>query len=127
MERPQKITFAQMRASGVRGLLIFCSGYQCSHLKKVSDDQWPDEVRLSDLEPRFVCHACRLGSCPNRNRAGHRRRAVRGRHGLPQDGCVKFKEDRTFADVDAAVRKLQIANAIDADHAPTPCLPYRKK
>ena len=21
-------------------------------------DQWPDQVRLSDLEPRFVCKAC---------------------------------------------------------------------
>jgi hypothetical protein len=27
MERPQKITLAHMRASGVRGLLIYCSDY----------------------------------------------------------------------------------------------------
>jgi len=26
LKRPQKITFAEMRASGVRGLLICCSG-----------------------------------------------------------------------------------------------------
>jgi hypothetical protein len=29
--RPQKITFAEMRSSGVRGLLIYCSDYKCSH------------------------------------------------------------------------------------------------
>jgi hypothetical protein len=27
----QKITLAEMRASGVRGPLIFCSDYRCSH------------------------------------------------------------------------------------------------
>jgi len=30
----------------------------CSHWKKLSADPWPDHIRLSDLEPRFVCHAC---------------------------------------------------------------------
>jgi hypothetical protein len=24
----------------------------------MSDDRWPDEMRLSDLEARFVCSAC---------------------------------------------------------------------
>ena len=27
---PQKITLAEMRASGVRGLLIYCSDFRCS-------------------------------------------------------------------------------------------------
>jgi hypothetical protein len=27
----QKITFAEMRAAGVRGLLVYCSDYKCSH------------------------------------------------------------------------------------------------
>jgi hypothetical protein len=31
MSRPQKITFGEMRSSGVRGLLIYCSDYNCSH------------------------------------------------------------------------------------------------
>jgi hypothetical protein len=31
-DRPQKITFADMRDMGVRGLLIYCSDYKCSHL-----------------------------------------------------------------------------------------------
>jgi hypothetical protein len=27
----QKITFGEMRASGIRNLLIYCSDYHCSH------------------------------------------------------------------------------------------------
>ena len=30
-ERPQKITFAEMRDMGVRGLLVYCADYCCSH------------------------------------------------------------------------------------------------
>jgi hypothetical protein len=45
----QKITFADMRASGVRGLLIYCSDYKRSHWTAISGDRWPDDVRLSDL------------------------------------------------------------------------------
>jgi hypothetical protein len=55
--RPQKITFGEMRASGVRGVLIYCADYHCSHSVEVNADPWPDEMRLSDLEPRFVCSA----------------------------------------------------------------------
>jgi hypothetical protein len=54
----QKITFAEMRAAGVRGLLIYCSDYRCSHSTAISGDRWPDQARLSDLEARFVCQAC---------------------------------------------------------------------
>jgi hypothetical protein len=57
-ERPQKITFAEMRESGVRGVLIYCSDYRCSHSTAISGDRWPDDVRLSDLEPKFICRAC---------------------------------------------------------------------
>jgi hypothetical protein len=52
---PQKITFGEMRSTGVRGLLIYCSDYHCSHSIAIKGDRWPDGVRLSDLEPRFVC------------------------------------------------------------------------
>jgi hypothetical protein len=50
--RPQKITLAEMGASGVRGLLIYCSDYRCSHWTAISGDRWTDSVRLSDLELR---------------------------------------------------------------------------
>jgi hypothetical protein len=58
VNRPQKITFAEMRDMRVRGLLVYCTDYRCSHSIAVSGDGWPDTVRLSDIEPRFVCRAC---------------------------------------------------------------------
>jgi hypothetical protein len=45
------------RASGVRGLLVYCADYKCSHSISMSADQ-ADDVRLSDLESLFVCRAC---------------------------------------------------------------------
>jgi hypothetical protein len=36
--RPQKITFGEMRAAGVRGILVYCSDYKCSHSIAVSAD-----------------------------------------------------------------------------------------
>ena len=56
--RPTKTTFAEMRAAGARGVLIYCSDYKCSHSTTISGDRWPDDVRLSDLEPRFTCQVC---------------------------------------------------------------------
>jgi hypothetical protein len=56
--RQQKISFEEMRASGVRGVLVYCSDYRCSHSTAINADRWPDHVRLSDIEPRFTCQAC---------------------------------------------------------------------
>jgi hypothetical protein len=56
--RPQKITFGEMRSSGVRGVLIYCADYGCSHLIEALADGWDDDMKLSDIEPRFVCTAC---------------------------------------------------------------------
>jgi hypothetical protein len=58
MERPTKITFAEMRNMGARGLLVYCADYRCSHTIAISGDPWPDDARLSDIEDRFVCRAC---------------------------------------------------------------------
>jgi len=58
VDRPRKVTFAEMRSAGVHGLLIFCADYRCSHLVTMNGDRWPDEAKLSDIEPRFVCEAC---------------------------------------------------------------------
>jgi hypothetical protein len=58
MDRRQKITFADMRTQGVHGLLVYCADYRCSHSIAISGDCWPDDVRLSDIEPRFICGAC---------------------------------------------------------------------
>jgi hypothetical protein len=57
-ERPTKITFGELRAMGVRGVLVYCSDYKCAHSQAISAEQWADDVRLSDIEDRFVCKAC---------------------------------------------------------------------
>lgn len=55
---PRKITFGQMREMGLRGVLIYCADYRCGHSIAASADRWPDDLRLSDIEPRFTCTAC---------------------------------------------------------------------
>jgi hypothetical protein len=52
--RPTKITFGDVREMGVRGVLIYCADYHCSHSVALSADRWPDEVRQSDIEPFFA-------------------------------------------------------------------------
>ena len=59
--REEKITLGEMRQSGVRGLLVYCSDHKCGHVRRLSAAEvgtWSDSVRLSDLEPRFVCEKC---------------------------------------------------------------------
>jgi hypothetical protein len=58
LTRPQKITFGEMRKSGVDRILIYCADHKCSHSIEISADRWPDDVRLSDIEDQFVCRAC---------------------------------------------------------------------
>ncbi len=41
LTRPQKISFAEMRAAGVHGVLIYCADYKCSHWTTISGDRWP--------------------------------------------------------------------------------------
>jgi hypothetical protein len=43
-----------MRDMGVRGSLVFCADYRCSHSIAVSGDRRPDDLRLSDIEPGLV-------------------------------------------------------------------------
>lgn len=50
-----KITFGEMREMGLRGVLVYC---HCGHHVALSAYRWPDDVRLSDIEPRFVCAGC---------------------------------------------------------------------
>jgi hypothetical protein len=53
-----KISFGEMREMSIRSLLVHCSDYHRSHSVAISSDRWPDDVRLSDLEPLLcVRHA----------------------------------------------------------------------
>src|SRR5256885_12427425 len=55
----QKITLGEMRSSGVRGILVYCADYnRCAQAVRIGGDRWPDHIRLSDLEPLFICQAC---------------------------------------------------------------------
>lgn len=59
--RPLKITLGEMRSTGARDPIVFCQDYRCGHNVKLSAaqvDKWPDEIRPSQIEPRFVCKAC---------------------------------------------------------------------
>ena len=49
LTRPKKITFGEVRVSGVRDLLVYCADYRCSHSTTVGGDRWPDDAdrRLS--------------------------------------------------------------------------------
>ena len=59
MKREQKITLGEMRSdNGPRRLIVYCSDFKCSHSVVVDSAPWGDDVRLSDLEPKFTCKAC---------------------------------------------------------------------
>lgn len=47
-----------MRQSGPRRLQIFCGDYKCAHSVVINAHHWSDDVRLSDLEPKFTCQIC---------------------------------------------------------------------
>ena len=55
---PQKITFGEMRDPASAMCWSIAAITDCSHHIKISADRWPDHVRLSDIEPDFVCTAC---------------------------------------------------------------------
>jgi hypothetical protein len=52
---PRKITFADMRQGGVRGILAYRSDNRSSHSIALSDDDRACDFRLSDIKTRFIC------------------------------------------------------------------------
>jgi hypothetical protein len=59
MQRAQKITLKEMRQSGPIRLIVYCGDYKCGHSVVIDAGRWGDDVRISDLEPRFTCRAVR--------------------------------------------------------------------
>ena len=51
---PQKITFGEIRESGVRDVLIYCCDHRCSHHVKINADRWPD--RRSERDEMLAEH-----------------------------------------------------------------------
>jgi hypothetical protein len=62
VKHPEKITLGKRREMGIRGLLVYCLDYKCSQNVEISADQWPDHVRLSDLEPSIPLRCGRKGA-----------------------------------------------------------------
>jgi hypothetical protein len=58
MQREQKITLGEMRASGPTRLIVYCADYKCAHSVVIDAGHWDDSVRLSDLESKFTCQIC---------------------------------------------------------------------
>jgi len=54
MKRPEKITIGEMRSSGITGVMIYCADHKCAHVVTASVEEWPDDVRLSDVEGLWV-------------------------------------------------------------------------
>jgi hypothetical protein len=59
MENPdiECMTLGNMRASGVRSLLVTC--LQCHYAMVVDADHWLDRVPLSSFGPKMACAKCR--------------------------------------------------------------------
>jgi hypothetical protein len=104
--RPQKITFGAMRsAGGPTGILVYCTDYRCSHSIAMSADSWPEDVRLSDIEPRFVLQGLRQA----RRRCAAALRSCA--HGINR---MKYAEPRLYADPEKAARRMvEIASTIE--------------
>ena len=54
MSYPQKITFGEMRDSGVREVLVYCR----DHKVQPPHHDGRGSLRLSDIEDRFFCQVC---------------------------------------------------------------------
>ena len=57
-DHPAKNHLRRYARIRLRWLLVDYADYRCSHSVAISADGWPDEVRLSDLEPSFACQVC---------------------------------------------------------------------
>ncbi|WOH53832.1 hypothetical protein [Bradyrhizobium sp. sBnM-33] len=58
MQRQQKTTLREMRESGPTRLIVYCGDYKCAHSIVIDAGRWGNDLRLSDLEPKFTCKIC---------------------------------------------------------------------
>ena len=93
---PQKISFGELRASGVDAMLIYCWDHHCSHHVTVSADRWADHVRLSDLN-RLSPAAPAASAAPRCGRIGIRLRRMPNRGWQqPFDDPIPLAHDRVI-------------------------------
>ena len=58
MQTPQPMTFGNMRANGVRSLVVHCLNFDCRHEKIVNVDAYGDEMFVPSLGPRTRYELC---------------------------------------------------------------------
>ena len=73
----QKLKFGKMRASGVRDVLIYYV-VRCSRHIEVNADDWPENVRLSDVSSRASPVHAAARKALTSGRSFHRPRWVYG-------------------------------------------------
>ena len=78
-----KITFGEMRDSGVRDVLIYCRGHRCSRHIEISADGWTDDgkavghragLRLHQVRPAWRRGAAEVSARRGSGRASKRKR-----------------------------------------------------
>jgi hypothetical protein len=52
------VAIANMRAQGVRDIVVYCADLVCNHSAYINVDPLPDQFCLADLEPRMRCSKC---------------------------------------------------------------------
>ena len=58
MQTPAPMTLGNMRANGVRSLIVWCSNSTCRHEAEVNVDSLADHVFVPSLGPRMRCEQC---------------------------------------------------------------------
>jgi hypothetical protein len=76
---PPKITFGEMRASGVRDVL-FIAAHRCSHSVEISVDRWPD--RRSEREEMLAEQEVQSDGFQARGKGAVPKGDGRAQHGL---------------------------------------------
>jgi hypothetical protein len=57
----QPMTLGNMRANGVRSLLVYC--FACHHEAVLRVEDYPDDVQVPTFGPRMVCSRVRHDRC----------------------------------------------------------------
>jgi len=58
MQNPTPMTLGNMRANGVRSLLVNCLNVNCRHESIVNVDGLSDDLFVPSLGPRMRCQRC---------------------------------------------------------------------
>jgi hypothetical protein len=82
--------------------------YHSAHSVVIDTDRWSDDIRQSDLEPKFTCQACGRRDADVRPRFEHRlwKRVDRNAPGGTRNPVKLFREgprDETWREADEAI------------------------